>query len=288
MIEQSLHEHLMAQADLAQYLATYAGCPAIFNQEAPADEDPLWGDGPQYGRIVFAVDLRGDPERTMGGVLAVDIMLAEDQTPPEEVEPVIRSAIHGYFFSSGTVTVAAQWRDSSPFTEPTNHVNGCTISFELLAFPVMTTCDPDVIARINDWCSNFEGLHVINHDALPANAWKPTADDSAIYWRLVSEAPAGWIPDSFQTIWRTATIRGHIFSRDNATAGIVARNIIQRLYADKRLRKPGEAPVMVNTKNQYDHGADPLRTGQISVEATYGVVVHYGPDDTLQNINYPR
>ena len=288
MIEQALQEHLTAQADLSQYLATYADTPAIFNQEAPADTDALWGDGPQYGRVVYAVDLQGDPERTMGGVLSVDIMLAEDQIPPEEVEPIIRSAIHGYFFSNGTFTVAAQWKNSSYFTEPTNHVIGCTVAFELLGFPVMSTIDPDVIARINEWCSRFEGLHVINYDALPAAAWRPTADESAIYWRLVSEAPAGWIPDTFQTVWRTATIRGHIFSRDNATAGIVARNIIGRLYAAKRLKKDGEAPIMVNSRNQYDHGANALRTGQVSVEATYGIIVHYEPGDTLQNINYPR
>ena len=70
MIEQALYEHLQDQEALLPYLATYASKMAIFNQEAPADTDPLWGSGPQYGRIVFAVDLQGDPERTMGGMLA--------------------------------------------------------------------------------------------------------------------------------------------------------------------------------------------------------------------------
>ena len=287
MIEEALYNHLKAQTGLAQYLATYNGEPAIFNQEAPADTDELWGDDPQYSRVVFAVDLQGDPERLMGGTLAVDISCKESDQVPEEIEPIIRALIPGYFFSSGTFTVAAQWKNTSYFTEPTQEVTGCTISFELLGFPVLTTFNPDVIERINQWTSEkFTQLHVINHDVLPETAWKPTGTASAVYWRLVQDAPANWIPDTFQTIWRTATIRCHIFSEDNATAAAVARNIAIQLYTDKRLTKSGETPIMVNTQNTQDYGADPLRTGQLQVAATYGIIVHRDDGGVINNINY--
>ena len=284
MIEQALYEHLVAQTELAQYLATYNGVPAVFNQEAPADRDALWGDGPQYGRIVFAVDIKGDPERTMGGTLAVDILCKENEQFPEVIEPVIRPLIHGWFFSSGTFTVEAQWKTSSYFTEPTDQVTGCTVVFDLLAFPLMTTGSPDVIARINAWTSTIAGLHVINYAELPATAWTPDGTDSAVYWRLVDDAPAVWIPDTFQTIWRTSTIRCHIFSKDHATADAVARSIITQLYTDKRLMKQGESPIMVNQRNQINSGADPLRTGQVTVEATYGIIVYEEASKDLTNI----
>lgn len=286
MIEQALVEHLKAQAALAPYLAQYAGQLAVFNQEAPADVDELWGDGPQYGRVVFAVDLQGDAERTMGGTLLVDILCKEDEQFPEEIEPILRNLIHGYFFSNGTFTVAAQWRNSSPFTEPTDHVTGCTVSFDLLGFPVLTTFDPDVVERINEWSRALEQLHVINHDELPSTAWKPTEGESAIYWRVSNEAPAKWIPDTFQTVWRTATIKGHVFSCDNATSSSVAREIILRLYNARRLMKAGEAPIMVNRNNTADYGADPLRAGQITVEATYGVVVQLANERKIHHIEY--
>lgn len=285
MIESALYTHLKSQTALTQYLATYNGEPAVFNQEAPADRDALWGDGPQYGRIVFAVDLQGDPERTMGGTLAVDIACKENEQFPEVIEPVLRSLIHGWFFSNGTFTVEAQWKNSSYFTETTDQVNGCTVTFDLLAFPLMTTGSPDVIERINEWSGAINGLHVINLDPLPATAWQPTGADSAIYWRLVTDAPAGWIPDTFQTIWRTATVRCHIFSQDHATADTVARNLITKLYSDKRLLRSGESPIMVNRSNRVDIGADPLRTGQLTVEATYAIIVYTAPDDVLENIN---
>ena len=288
MIEQALYKHLLEQASLSPYLAAYDGKPAIFNQEAPADMDPGWGPGSQYGRIVFVEDIQGDPERTMGGILAVDIMCEEDKQFPEEIEPIVRQLIHGYFFSNGHFVVAAQFKNLSYFKQPTDRVTGCTITFDLLAFPVLTTTEPDVIARINEWTSTLPGIHVINHDELPAEAWKPTGAESAVYWRLVTEAPARWIPDTFQTIWRTATVKCHIFSCDNATASTVARNIITRLYAAKRLLKADEAPIMVNQRNTHDAGSDPLRTGQVAVEATFGVVVHFQNDEVINHINLPN
>ena len=285
MIEQALYEHLIVQPNLAQYLTTYAGNPAVFNQEAPADNDARWEDGSQYGRVVFAVDIQGDPERTMGGMLAVDIQCKENEQFPEVIEPIIRGLIHGWFFSNGTFTVEAQWKNSSYFTEPTDKVNGCTVTFDLLAFPIMTTGSPDVIARLNEWTAAIDGLHVINYDELPSTAWQPTGTDSAIYWRVVTDTPAIWIPDTFQTVWRMSTVRGHIFSQDHATADTVARNIIARLYTAKRLLKAGESPIMVNQNNTADYGADPLRTGQLSVEATYAIIVYIEPDKDLEHIN---
>ena len=286
MIEAAVYNHLKAQPELAAYLATYNSEPAVFNQEAPADTDDLWGPGSQYSRVVFAVDLQGDPERLMGGTLAVDISCKESDQAPEEIEPIIRALIHGYFFSSGTFTVAAQWKNTSYFTDPTQEVIGCTISFDLLGFPVLTTKAPDVIDRINEWTSKIEGLHVINHDALPATAWKPTGTESAVYWRLVQDTQAGWIPDTFHTIWRTATIRAHIFSEDIATASTVGRDLIAQLYADKRLIREGESPIMVNQRNTLDNGADPLRTGQVTVEATYGIIIYKKQSETISKINY--
>lgn len=288
MIEKALSDHLKKQADLAKFLATYADQPAVFSQEAPPDESPIWGPGSQYGRIVFSVDLQGDPERIMSGVLAVDIMCKEDEQYPEDIEPILRPLIHGYFFSSGTFVVAAQWRNSNPFTQPTDHVTGCTVTFDLLAFPVLSTSTPDVVARFNTWSSEIENIHVINHDELPDSAWKPTGKETAVYWRVATDGPANWIPDTFQTIWRTATVKAHIFSETPAAAAAVARDLYIRLYAARRLLKAGETPIMVNRRNTVDNSADPLRSGQLTVEATYGVIIHHEVSATITGINVNR
>lgn len=287
MIEQAVYQHLISQESLEPFLATYAGQPAVFNQEAPADTDALWGAGSQYGRIVFYEDLLGDPERTMGGTLSVDIQCKENEQYPEQMEPLLRALIHGYFFSNGTFTVEAQWKNSSYFTEPTDRVNGVTITFDILAFPILTTSKPDVIARINEWtAAMFPELHVINYEPLPSTAWKPDAGSSAVYWRVQTDNPARWIPDTFQTIWRTANLKGHIFSQDVSTASIEATKIITKLYAVKRLIKDGETPIMTNRQNTADNAADPLKTGQISVESTYGIIVYENDSEEIDNIKF--
>lgn len=288
MIEQALREHLQEQEDLLlPYLAEYAEQMAIFNQEAPADVDSAWGDGPQYGRIVFAVDLQGDPERTMGGMLTVDILCKEGEQFPEEIEPIIRDLIHGYFFSSGTFTVSAQWKNSSYFTEPTNEVIGCTVTFDLLAFPVITTEDPDVVALLNAWTAKLPDVRVINHTQLPKAAWKPSDGKSAVYWRRVSVRSAGWVPDTYQTVWRTATVRGHIFSETPAEVATLSDKLTIGLYAAKWIREPGKGFIRVDRNNTTNDGADPLRTGQVTVEATYGVIVRFTNEARL-NFDIPR
>lgn len=43
-------------------LATYDDSPAIFNDQAPDDSDRGW-EGNQYGRIIYGLNLKDDPER---------------------------------------------------------------------------------------------------------------------------------------------------------------------------------------------------------------------------------
>lgn len=284
MIEEALYNHLKSSTTLAPLLATYNGEPAVFNQKAPSDQDSLWGEGPQYSRVVFFVDIQGDPERTMGGTLTVDISCKDGEAFPEDLEPLVRGLIDGYFFSNGTFTVAAQWKNSSYFTEPTEHVVGCTIGFALLGFPIITTDSPDIVSRFNEWSAAIEGLHVINHDPLPSTAWIP-GDTSAIYWRIVQDKECTWIPSTFQTLWREALVRCHIFAKDYATVAKVARDLAVRLHSEKRLMKDGESPIMVNRDNVIENGADPLRTGQLTVNATYAIIVYINTAGTIEDIH---
>lgn len=290
MIETALLAHLMAQErHLERYLATYCDRMAIFNQEAPADTDTGWEENEsQYGRIVFALDLSDDPERKYSGNLMVDIMCEKDVQEPEELEPLVRSLIDGYFFSTNEITMAAQWSGSNYFTEPTKKIVGVTLTFGLLAFPVQTTTEPDPIALFNKWTRDEletilnSHIRIIGHDIL-IPAWKPTADKPAIYWRMSSIGPCSWIPDTYNCSWQTAVVTGHILAPDQNMSAIIARKISHLLTLKRRLIFDDQAPLMVDRNIRLNLGADPMRTGQITIDATFGLLRIPMPGTPLNN-----
>ncbi len=286
MLDKAIYEHLVNAPELAPLLTSYAGKAAVFNQEAPADTDPNWADGAQYGRIIFALDVQGDPARAMGGSLMVDVMCEAGTQAPEELEPVVRKLIDGYFFTDDGCTMAAQWENSRYFTEAGEKVAGVTISFSMLAFPVLSTKTTDIIARINEWTANrFPELKTINRDTLPV-AWKPEGENCAVYWRVVTLMPAEWVKDTHQTIYRTALLKCHIFAPDICIASVIAQKIALQLYCDKRLLSASEGSIFVSRNNTINTGADALREGQLTVEATYGEIVRMQPNNPLNHINY--
>lgn len=285
MIDKAIFQHLSSSAQLADLLAKFDGAPAVFYQEAPTDTDPDWPGNPQYPRIIFALDVQGDPARAIGGRLMAEAHCAPGTIPPEELEPVVRKLVDGYFFSDTGVTMAAQWEDSRYFTDTADSVSGVTLTFSLLAFPMISTEDIDVTARANEWTAKrFPGLLVINRDALPA--WKPSKEKCAVYWRVDSVKPAGWIPDAHQTVWRSALLKCHIFATDVSKAASVAQNILLSLDSDRRFLKPPESPIIVNRDNSVDMSVDALRVGQVSVEATFGFIIKPKPAMYLEHINY--
>lgn len=276
MIEAQVRTHLISQEALKPYMTTYAGQMAVFNQEAPADTDPNWAQGSQYGRIVFYIDMQDDPQRNISGTMGVDLYCETDA--PEEIEPILRAAIDGYFFSNAEVTIAVNWRNTQYFTDPTKQVIGATLTFDLLDFPNQQTTDPDPIALINDWSVSdlpiilgIEDVRVIGRDNLP-EAWKPTNECPAIYWRLGDIRKCDWIPDTYNCSWQTATIWGHIMAPDNATATKIARVIDNTLTIKKRLIFEDLAPLMIDRSIQVTPTNDALKQGQIKLDGTYGIL----------------
>lgn len=291
MIEAALQQHLQSQTKiLSPYLTTYSGMMAIFNQEAPPDTDGRWEKKSQYGRIIYAVDLSDDPERKYSGTLVVDVQCENGKQIPEEMEPIVRELIDGYFFSTPETTIAAQWSASNYFTEPTEKVVGVTLTFGLLAFPKQTTIEPDPIRLINKWTKEElptiigKEIHVIGHDELEP-AWKPTAENPAIYWRLSATNPCSWIPDTYHCSWRTATVYGHILCPDKNMTTNIARNITNTLTMKKRLIFEDVSPLMVDRNIRINLASDEFRTGQITLEATYGLLRTYPQVSPINNSN---
>ncbi len=286
MLDKAIYEHLSGSPELASMFARYAEKPAVFSQKAPADTDPLWTDKLQYGRIIFALDVQGDPARAMGGNLVVYVQCLADRQEPEDLEPIVRQLIDGHFFTDNGYTMAAQWADSRYFTEPPEPVCGVALSFNMLAFPMLSTPNVKVTQRVNEWTAGrFPELLVINHHELPS-VWKPDDEKCAVYWRVASVKPSGWIPDTAQTAWRSATLKCHVFAPDVSKAALIEQAITLKMYGDRRVWNREEGQIMFDRDNSFDASADALREGQVTVEATFGEIVWRRPDNPLNHIYY--
>ncbi len=196
------------------------------------------------------------------------------------------------FFQKAPPDTDSLWQDGAQYgrivfaidAEGDPKVNGVTLTFSLLAFPLLTTENP-AIARFNDWTAEiFPDLSVIGLDGLP-EVWKPAGKSAGIYWRVASVAPAEWIPDTWQTIWRTATLQGHIFAQDVSAASVLAHEIIFALNRAKHLVKSGETQIIIR-RTRVDNSADALHTGQVTVDATYAQIKHPPQVDTLRHIHF--
>lgn len=291
MIENLLYEHLQDCNDLAPYLAVYDGGMAIFGQEAPADTGPLWEKGSQYGKIVFSVSMSDDPERTLEGTLALDIISEKGKYPPEEIESVLKPLIDGYFFSEDGMTVSARWAASDYFTTPDENITGITMTFGLVAYPAQTTAEPDPVRLVNKW--SYEELPAIlgqelfvigyGEQELPA-VFRPSKEKPALYWRNTSTKKCGWIPDTWNCIWQTAMLQCHILTPDPEDAGHIAGIMDMELTRKGRLIFESRSPLFIDRNNRITLITDPHRSGQLSIEASYGIL-RREPQGKLEHIS---
>lgn len=272
MIEQVLTDYLRGNANLAALLTTYQNVPAAFYQKAPDDQDPGWGKGQQYGRVIYALDMTGDPERDMSGLLAVDVQCREPQAP-EDVEPTIRSMLDGRFVVSGDTTLSIAWRASNYFTEPTDAVAGVTVSFDLLEYPVQRIVNgPDPIKLLGDYVKDqYPAAVVIGHDTLKDSVIAPTNTVPFIYCRLSRAGPCSYIPDTFQTMWRTAVLQIHIVAADEQTELSIAEAMATDLTMRKRLFFPDKGPMMIDRAEIVPSTA-PQRSPVLTVTGSFGII----------------
>lgn len=276
MIEKVLYKHLQSCVELKPFLTEYAGNRAIFNQEAPADTDPLWRPGSQYARIIIELNMTDDPERGIAGSLNVHYYCEKTEQYPEDVEPVIRPLIDGYFFRSGNITLSADWKTSSYFTTPEEKIVGVSLTYNLIAYPKQATMAPDPIALINTWSSTElselldKQLYVIGSDHVP-EVFKPDDDHPAIYWRVTGIAKCNWVPDTWAASWQTTSLRGHILTPGNDDASFFIARVIDNVLTNKSRLINDDMSMFVDRNNRINMAADPQRVGQITIDGTYGI-----------------
>ncbi len=267
-LEQLIYEKLTSDAVLAGRLAVFAGRPALFERQAPADADPGWA-GPQYPRIDYGVDRAEEPERRVEGRAAFNVWcLTDSQAMPEDVERRLRELLDGAVFHPADEPVTAlRWSRSDGFEsargEHDELVLGVSVLFDLLAFPSQATFSPDPVAALNAWTET--ALPELQVDP---TAWAPTDANPAVYWRVVSlevrERTAA-------VAWVQVAAAGHVLAPTPAGRLPWIRRLCERLATDGRTALDDGSPLLFCAVAADGH-ADPLRTGQVRLTARFGVL----------------
>lgn len=284
MVEKKILTYLRNNQSVAPFLTTYAGAPAVFLQEAPMDTDAGW-QGSQYGRLVFGVDYTEDAERAITASLWVDVYSRNDGPDPEEIAPVVQAELNNRFFADGEEVIALAWNATNGFQETRNDklVNGVTLTFTILYFPSQLTTSPDPVEAINRWTKQrLPNSYVIGLDDLP-DSWSPS-ENPTIYWRIASIKPGTSYPDTFHCTWHDVDLNGHFMIDDTNTRLTVCKAFIDELVASGAVVMTDDSPMFVS-RIAYTASSDAIRTGQLVVTATYGVLRTYKGGTVLMNIH---
>lgn len=272
-----LEELIYSRISGAEYgspgLASFDGAPAIFFGPCPEDADRGWGDGRQYPRISYGLDLRGDPERQTAGTLYVDVWCTEDGPAPEEIEPILRRVICGVIMAPEDDNPCSfSWQASQAFQSnlqsKTDKVIGVTVTFDMYAFPEQITSDPDpVLAMMKFIRDEYPEITVIGQGTLP-DFTEPSAEHPAIYFRLDSYELGR---ETYTVAWLEGVIVGHLFAPGASARQKWIRAIIDNLACRGEVIMLDTSPMFLR-RVAADATLDPLSAGQIRLKGIWGIL----------------
>lgn len=255
-------------------LATHDGSPAIFNDQAPDDSDSGW-KGSQYGRIIYGLNLKDDPERKVSGTMQIAVaylFTLEGHNNLLKAKKALKKAFEGVFLTDEETTISLVWRKTESFQETIEGQNdvevcGAVMTFDAYAFPKHAYKALDPVNSLAKYIADNWNVTVINNAELK-DIWKPEAEEIAAYVRLDSIQP-GSFPSTAACTWQMAVMKVHVISETDNKSDDMIMELLQTLQEKERFSMDDGSPFFVN-QLQYSTKLDVLRDGQVTVRGQYG------------------
>ena len=270
-IESLVRKRLVSSADLSEKLAVFGGMPAIFFQEAPDDKDEAWGDA-QYPRIVFSADTFADPARDRRKVMFVDIACSTTGTAPEEIEPLVRKALSGVFFTPDDgETFSAKWKETQVFRETIGEreplIIGMTVNFDIYEYPLLETSDPDPIVAACHYVKEWSKQVVVIGRAWLRGIYEPTREHPAIYF---SRGNTTVDRETNAVVWMNTELVVHLFAPSVHDRIEWLEQFSRALVLSGEITMPDGSPMFIK-QIKGDAAGDEL-TGQLRLSVQYGLL----------------
>lgn len=270
-LEALIRQRLMANQQVKEKLTTYGEEPAIFLQEAPDDKAEAWGEA-QFPRMVFLMDTFADAERGVMGGLSVDIICSETGYAPEDIEPHVREALEGVFFTPDNGrTFSPKWRETGSFKHRVEEteilVLGISVNFDVYEFPLLETSDPDPVAAINEYAVAWdESLAVIGKTELPS-IFVPSRERPAAYFRRTA---CNTDQQANTVVWLNAELTVHFFAPTLVARGEWLEQFSQSLGLAGEVTMLDGSPMFV--QNIQGNAKNDEMTGQLRISVRYGLL----------------
>lgn len=272
-LEDLIYTRLSDPDGPAAKLARYGDAPAIFYQAAPEDTAAGWDGKRQYPRIDYIVDMQANPERHSCGILTLNIWCSEQCAPPEDLEPEVRAMMRDVFMQPDeSPPYSLAWVRSDAFegrsqASPATLVNGITVLFDLFAFPVQETTDPDPILAINEYVKQWApDALVIGKDTLE-RFQIATTDQPIFYFRLASLQ----LQRETNTVaWMDGMIAGYIYAPEETRLKWL-KALVDVLSLDGEVTMLDTSPMFLRGIKA-DSAADPLTVGQLRLQIRFGLL----------------
>ena len=272
-LEDLIYSRMTTVKDLTDLLAEFDDDPAVFYQSAPGDKADGWNGKKQYPRLDFTVDMQANAERQTSGQAQVNIWCLDSGAPPEALEPVVRQALCGIFLQPDNTPYCLAWARSENFEgdrqkDDDPKVIGITLLFDIYAFPVQITSDPDPILALNHFISRWAAdAVVIGKDELPSQ-YLPQAGKPAFYFRVMTLERA---EETNTVVWMNAILAGHIFASDADEEMQWLRALVDTLALAGEVIMLDNSPMFLQSISA-DSSLDRLSSGQLRLSARFGIL----------------
>ena len=273
-VETLILEALQEDEAVSAMLARWNGSSAVFYQMAPPDTDGGWTEV-QYPRVDFVTDWTYNPERQADGACQINVWCLNNGSTeaPEDVGEAVRECLRDLFLTDEDGEVyALEWQRMDAFEaggqEGEPLTVGVTLSFDILAFPVQITTEPDPVAGLLDYIkARMPQALVVGLDQLP-KLCRPTAEHPILYVRLSGDGSA--MRNSWAVAWMDVTLPVHVFAPGSNLRQTLSRTLCNAMSLDGECKLRDGSPMLFR-RVALSLSANPLRQGQLTLTGRYGV-----------------
>ncbi len=276
---------MRTEEHLSGLLAVFYDKPAVFEDEAPPDQQDGWGRRTQYPRICYHINMRVNQERASAGELSVTVFVRKDLPMVTELEKYIKTCLQDVIMTPDEASpFCVAWSKSETYIQPGAEILCMDILFDILEYATQETTDPDpVMALSAELKKLYPEALVIGLDALPD--YTDPSVCPVLYVRLqsISETTGHC---SHSIVWFLANMAIHILYASQQNRLIVSAGIHQSLSLGEEIIMLDESPMIIN-QNTLNNRADYLRDGQVAIVCKYGCLRHRKENKKIRRIyNY--